>query len=81
MNHIRQAHNCNEISKEISSLLDGELDRHTANKLTAEIENCETCQQFYNNQSAYKKNVFHKVVRKSCGSNLKETLRSTIRGL
>lgn len=81
MNHSRSPHNCKELSKEISLLLDGELDRHAENKLREEIENCPTCQQYFNNHATYKKVVAAKITRMCCGENLKESLRSKIRGL
>lgn len=81
MNHKRQTHNCNELFKDISLMLDGELDRHSVNKLKTSIEHCNTCQQFYHQHLAYKKNIYQKVIRKACGSDLKESIRSSIRGL
>lgn len=81
MSHIRPPHNCNELIKDISLMLDGELDRHAENILKEEIEKCETCQKYYQSHAAYKKNVSQKVVRRSCGDDLKDALRSRIRGL
>jgi hypothetical protein len=81
MSHIRPPHNCNELMKDISLLLDGELDRHSENMLREEIEKCETCKHYFNNHAAYKKNVSQKVTRMCCGENFKDALRSKIRGL
>ncbi|MFN8261482.1 MAG: hypothetical protein U0X41_11160 [Chitinophagales bacterium] len=81
MSHIRPPHNCNELIKDISLMLDGELDRHSENMLREEIEKCPTCKQYFNSHSAYKVNVSQKVTRMSCGESLKESLRSKIRGL
>ncbi|MFN8238725.1 MAG: hypothetical protein U0T77_11200 [Chitinophagales bacterium] len=81
MNHIRPPHNCNELVTDIALLLDGELDRHSENRLMEEINKCPVCLQYYNNHAAYKKNVSQKVVRMCCGDNLKESLRAKIRGL
>jgi predicted anti-sigma-YlaC factor YlaD len=67
--------------KDISLMLDGELDRHSENMLREEIEKCETCKHYFNNHAAYKKNVSQKVTRMCCGENFKDTLRSKIRGL
>jgi predicted anti-sigma-YlaC factor YlaD len=67
--------------KDISLLLDGELDRHSENMLREEIEKCETCKHYFNNHAAYKKNVSQKVTRMCCGENFKDALRSKIRGL
>jgi len=47
----------------------------------AEIENCANCTAYYNSHSAFKKTVAQKVLRKSCGEDLKDSLRSRIRGL
>jgi len=49
--------------------------------LLAEIENCSVCKQYYNSHASYKTNVSLKVVRMSCGEDLKEVLRAKIRGL
>lgn len=81
MSHIRPPHNCNELIKDISLLLDGELDRHSENILMEEIEKCPVCSQYYKSHSSYKMNVSQKVTRMCCGDNLKEALRSKIRGL
>ncbi len=81
MNHIRPPHNCNELVKDISLLLDGELDRHTENMLREEIEKCDVCNQYYKSHAAYKMNVSQKITRMSCGENFKDSLRSKIRGL
>ena len=81
MHQISPPHNCNELISDISLLLDGELDRHSENKLKEEIKNCETCTQYYNNHAAYKKNVSQKVTRMCCGEHIKEALRAKIRGL
>ena len=81
MRHTPSKHHCNDLVKDISLLLDGELDRHTANALQAEIENCENCTAYYNSHSAFKKTVAQKVIRKSCVEDLKDSLRSRIRGL
>jgi len=67
--------------KDISLMLDGELDRHSENMLREEIEKCETCKHYFNNHAAYKKNVSQKVTRMCCGENFKDALRSKIRGL
>lgn len=74
-------HNCKELSADISLLLDGELNRHAEQQLLAEIENCSVCKQYYNSHASYKTNVSLKVVRMSCGEDLKEVLRAKIRGL
>lgn len=81
MSHSRPPHNCNELIKDISLLLDGELDRHAENTLREEIEKCQTCKQYYNSHAAYKKNVSQKVARMCCGEDLKDSIRSKIRGL
>lgn len=81
MSHIRPPHNCNELIKDISLMLDGELDRHSENMLREEIEKCSTCQRYLNSHAAYKKNVSQKVTRMCCGEDFKEALRSKIRGL
>ena len=81
MSHLRPPHNCTELMSDISMLLDGELDRHSENRLMDEIQKCPTCMQYYNNHSAYKKNVAQKVMRKACGETLKVNLRAKIRGL
>lgn len=81
MSHIRPPHNCNELVRDISLLLDGELDRHSENVLREEIEKCDTCKRYYNSHAAYKKTVSEKVTRMSCGEGFKEALRSKIRGL
>ena len=81
MRHTPPTHHCNDRIKDISLLLDGELDRHAASILQSEIENCEKCTAYYNNHSAFKKTVAQKVIRKSCGDDFKDTLRARIRGL
>jgi hypothetical protein len=81
MNHIRPPHNCQELAADISQMLDGELDRHSENQLMEEINKCDTCTQYYNNHSAYKKNVSTKVTRLCCGESFKDSLRAKIRGL
>ena len=81
MNHIRLPHNCNELIKDISLMIDGELDRHTANRIMDEIEKCETCKTYYNNHKAYKKNVAQKVIRKNYSDDFREAMLSKIRGL
>lgn len=81
MNHIQPPHNCTDFITDISMLLDGELDRHSENQLMEEIHKCPICKQYYNNQAAYKKNVCAKVMRRSCGEDLKDSLRAKFRGL
>lgn len=81
MSHILPPHNCNELIKDISLMLDGELDRHSENILKDEIEKCSVCKQYFNNHSSYKKNVSIKVTRMCCGEDFKNTIRSKIRGL
>ncbi len=81
MSHIRPPHNCNELIKDISLMLDGELDRHSENILREEIEKCSTCKQYLNSHAAYKKNVSQKVTRMCCGEDFKVSLISKIRGL
>lgn len=77
----RKSQLSNEVKKEICLYLDGELDRHTANKILLKIEQCPDCKQFYTNQKAYKTAIADKVVRRACGDDLKDALRSRIRGL
>ena len=71
----------NEVKQEICLYLDGELDRHASNRVLLKIEQCPDCQQFYTNQKAYKSAIADKVVRRSCGEDLKDALRLRIRGL
>lgn len=71
----------NEVKQEICLYLDGELDRHASNRILAKIEQCPDCKQFYTNQKAYKSAIADKVVRRSCGEDLKDALRLRIRGL
>ena len=70
-----------DLHDKISLLVDGELDRPTERDLLKKIETCNETRQLYKNQVAYKKNVSEKVTRMSCGEDLKEALRSKIRGL
>jgi hypothetical protein len=70
-----------EVQREICLFLDGELDRHASNKIQLQIEACPYCKQFYTNQKAYKSAISEKVVRRSCGDDLKDALRLRIRGL
>jgi hypothetical protein len=70
-----------ENQREICLLLDGELDRHAANKILLVIDECPDCKQFYTNQKAFKSAISEKVVRRSCGDELKDALRLRIRGL
>jgi hypothetical protein len=77
----RQSQLTTEVKKEICFFLDGELDRHSANKILLKIEQCPDCKQFYSNQKAFKSAIAEKVVRRSCGDDLKDALRLRIRGL
>ena len=70
-----------DLHDKISLLVDGELDRSTERDLLKKIENCNETMQLYKNQVAYKKIVSEKVTRMSCGEDLKDALRSKIRGL
>jgi hypothetical protein len=70
-----------EVKKEICLYIDGELDRHSANIVLLKIEQCTDCKQFYTNQKAYKSAIAEKVVRRSCGDDLKDALRLRIRGM
>ena len=70
-----------DLHDKISLLVDGELDHHTERDLLKKIETCNETMRLYKNQVAYKKNVSEKVTRMSCGEDLKEALRSKIRGL
>lgn len=70
-----------EMQKEICLFLDGELDRHAANKILQKIGQCPDCQQFYTNQKAFKTAIAEKVVRRACGEELKDALRLRIRGM
>lgn len=67
MRHTPSSHHCNDLMKDISLLLDGELDRHTANTLMAEIENCANCTAYYNSHSAFKKRWLKKYFEKAAG--------------
>ena len=82
MHHTQHPqHNCKELIVDITTLLDGEFNRHTKQQLLDEIEKCSTCKEYYNNHAAYKINVSSKVIRMSCGEDLKHSLRAKIRGL
>lgn len=70
-----------DLHDKISLLVDGELDRSTERDLLKKIENCNETMQLYKNQVAYKKIVSEKVTRMCCGEDLKDALRSKIRGL
>ena len=70
-----------DLHDKISLLVDGELDHHTERDLLKKIETRNETMRLYKNQVAYKKNVSEKVTRMSCGEDLKEALRSKIRGL
>jgi anti-sigma factor RsiW len=77
----RKSQLSNEVKKEICLYLDGELDRHAANRVLQQIEQCPDCKQYYTSQKAYKTAIADKVVRRACGEDLKDALRSRIRGL
>lgn len=70
-----------DLQDKIAQLVDGELDRPTERDLLKRMETCEDTMQLYKNQVAYKKTISEKVTRMSCGEDLKEALRSKIRGL
>ncbi len=70
-----------DLQDKISLLVDGELDRPAERDLLKKIQSCEETLQLYKNQVAYKKMVSEKITRKCCGEDLKEALRSKIRGL
>lgn len=81
MPHTKPPHNCAALIAEISLLLDGELNRHAAQDLLEEVNNCSTCKQYYNSHAAYKTNVSQKVTRMCCGTDFKDQMRAKIRGL
>lgn len=70
-----------DLQDKIALLVDGELDRPAERDLLKRMESCEDTMQLYKNQVAYKKTISEKVTRMSCGDDLKEALRSKIRGL
>lgn len=70
-----------EVQKEICLYIDGELDRHMINQIVRKIEECPDCKQFYINHKAFKSTIAEKVVRRSCGDDLKDSLRLRIRGM
>lgn len=74
-------HSCQQLIADIQLLLDGELDRHKENNVRNEMEQCETCLQYFNSHQVYKKTISQKVTRMSCGHDFKESMLSKIRGL
>jgi hypothetical protein len=70
-----------DLQSKINLLIDGELDRNTERELMLQIESNLEIQQMYKSQVALKRTVSEKVTRMSCGNELKESLRSKIRGL
>lgn len=70
-----------DLQTKISLLVDGELDRPAQADLIERMKACPDTMQLYKNQIALKKVISEKVERKCCGEELKDALRSKIRGL
>lgn len=70
-----------DLQTKIALLVDGELDRSTQNDLLEKMKDCPDTMQLYKNQIALKKVISEKVTRMCCGEELKDSLRSKLRGM